>query len=174
MAIKRTWHGWTTPENADAYRAVLHREVFPGIEEMGIAGYRGITLLRRDLPDEVEFVTIMDFDTIDDVIAFRGDDYERCYVPDAAQRLLKRWNDRSAHYEVMPAACESSTLPGSAPAPPWFLRGLMTSTESAGGPMRARWLRDPGSAEPERAPGRPSSHRCRGRLPSCVCRGRAR
>ncbi len=101
MAINRIWHGWTTPENADTYKALLHREVFPGIEAKGIKGYRGITLLRRDLPDEVEFVTIMTFDSIDDVIAFQGEDYEQCYVPDAARAVLKRWDDRSAHYEII-------------------------------------------------------------------------
>jgi hypothetical protein len=101
MAINRIWHGWTTPENADTYQALLHREVFPGIEAKGINGYRGITLLRRELPDEVEFVTIMTFDSIDDVIAFQGEDYEQCYVPDAARDVLKRWDELSAHYEII-------------------------------------------------------------------------
>lgn len=32
MAVKRIWHGWTTPENADAYQMVLRTEVIPGIE----------------------------------------------------------------------------------------------------------------------------------------------
>ena len=101
MAIKRIWHGWTKPESADSYQALLHSDVFPGIEAKGIKGYRGITLLRRDLTEEVEFITIMEFDNIEDVIAFQGEDYERCYVPDAAQRILKRWDDRSDHYEII-------------------------------------------------------------------------
>jgi hypothetical protein len=101
MAINRIWHGWTTPENADSYQGLLHREVFPGIEAKGIKGYRGITLLRRALPDEVEFVTIMTFDSIDDVIAFQGENYAQCYVPDAARAVLKRWDELSAHYEII-------------------------------------------------------------------------
>jgi len=28
MQIKRIWHGWTTPENAEVYEALLHSEVF--------------------------------------------------------------------------------------------------------------------------------------------------
>ena len=59
MAIKRIWHGWTTRENADVYERLLHDEVFPGIEAKDIAGYRSIELLRRELEDEVEFITIM-------------------------------------------------------------------------------------------------------------------
>lgn len=101
MKINRIWHGWTKPENADTYQALLHHEVFPGIEAKGIKGYCGITLLRREHPSEIEFVTIMTFDSIDDVIAFQGEDYARCYVPDAARAVLNRWDDRSAHYEVI-------------------------------------------------------------------------
>ena len=29
--ICRTWHGWTTPENADAYDSLLGEEIFQGI-----------------------------------------------------------------------------------------------------------------------------------------------
>jgi antibiotic biosynthesis monooxygenase (ABM) superfamily enzyme len=100
MAIKRIWHGWTTPENADRYERLLHDEVFPGIEAKAIPGYRSIELLRRDLDVEVEFVTIMTFDSLQNVIDFQGQDYRRCYVPDAARKVLKRWNQVSDHYEV--------------------------------------------------------------------------
>jgi len=100
LAIKRIWHGWTTPENAVAYEALLHNEVFPGIEAKRIPGYRSIELLRRDLGDEVEFMTIMTFDSIQNVIDFQGEDYQRCYVPDAAQKVLSRWDRKSAHFEV--------------------------------------------------------------------------
>lgn len=101
MAIKRIWHGWTTPENADRYRNLLHDEVFPGIEAKNIPGYMGIELLRRDLDDEVEFITIMTFQSLQNVIAFQGDDYTRCYVPEAAQKVLKRWDQTSSHYEAV-------------------------------------------------------------------------
>ena len=100
MAIKRIWHGWTTPENAEVYESLLHSEVFPSIEAKNIPGYRSIELLRRDLDREVEFITIMTFDSIDNVIAFQGSDYQRCYVPDAAQKVLKRWDQTSEHFEV--------------------------------------------------------------------------
>lgn len=101
MAIKRVWHGWTTPGNANKYQELLHNEIFPGIEAKNIPGYQGIELFRRDLGDEVEFVTIMTFDSLQDVIDFQGEDYSRCYVPDAAQRVLKRWDQVSAHYETI-------------------------------------------------------------------------
>lgn len=98
--ISRIWHGWTTPANADVYEALLKEEIFVGIENRQIAGYRGIHLLRRDLGDEVEFVTIMWFDTLDAVRAFAGEDYEVAMVPPKARAVLSRFDARSQHYEV--------------------------------------------------------------------------
>ncbi len=100
MAIKRIWHGWTNPENAERYETLLRDEVFPGIEAKNIPGYSGIELLRLDRGDEVEFIAIMTFDSIQNVIDFQGEDYRRCYVPDAAQKVLERWDEVSDHYEV--------------------------------------------------------------------------
>jgi heme-degrading monooxygenase HmoA len=98
--ILRIWHGYTTPANADAYEMLLKREIFHGIEAKRLRGFRGIELLRRALGDEVEFVTVMRFDSIDSVKAFTGEDYETAYVPDAARKVLKRFDARSQHYEL--------------------------------------------------------------------------
>ena len=98
--IKRIWHGYTTPDNADAYERLLDTAVFPGIEAKNIPGYRSIELLRRTVGDEVEFTTVMSFDSLDNVIAFQGADYEAAYVPDAARKMLKRWDARSTHHEL--------------------------------------------------------------------------
>ncbi len=100
MAVKRIWHGWTTQKNADTYENLLRTEIFAGIEAKNIPGYRQMELLRRDLGDEVEFTTIMTFDTLQNVIDFQGVEYEHAYVPDAAQKVLKRWDQTAVHYEV--------------------------------------------------------------------------
>ncbi len=99
MTVKRIWHGWTTPENADHYQSLLFDDVFTGIEAKNIPGCRGVELLRRALDGEVEFITIMTFDSLQNVIDFQGEDYAQSYVPDAAQKVLKRWDQTAAHYE---------------------------------------------------------------------------
>ena len=98
--ICRIWHGWTTPANADAYETLLREEVFRGIAARLAQGYRGIELLRRPLEEEVEFVTVMWFDSVEAVRAFAGPDYEQAVVPPSARQLLKRFDVRSSHYEV--------------------------------------------------------------------------
>ena len=98
--IGRIWHGWTAPENSDAYESLLRHEIFLGIQDRRIAGFRGIQLLRRDLATEVEFVTMMWFDSIAAIRIFAGEDYEVAVVPPAARALLSRFDERSQHYEV--------------------------------------------------------------------------
>jgi heme-degrading monooxygenase HmoA len=98
--IARVWHGWTKPENADAYEHLLRTEIFPGISAKGVPGYRGIKLLRRPLHNEVEFVTIMWFDSLQAVKAFAGEDHETAYVPAKARQVLARFDERSRHYDL--------------------------------------------------------------------------
>ncbi len=98
--IIRIWHGWTTPDNADTYEALLKEEIFVGIENRHIAGFHSIQLLRRDAGAEVEFVTIMRFDSRAAVREFAGDDYEVAVVPPKAQAVLAHFDDRSQHYDL--------------------------------------------------------------------------
>jgi hypothetical protein len=99
--ISRIWHGWTTHENAAAYQSLLETEILPGIANRGIEGYGGAHLLRRDLEVEVEFVTIMWFDSMDALIKFAGQDYSAAVVPAKARVLLSRFDERSAHYRTL-------------------------------------------------------------------------
>jgi heme-degrading monooxygenase HmoA len=98
--IGRIWHGWTTPEKADSYENLLKTEIFPGIAAKNVDGYRGIQLFRRPADGEVEFMTIMWFDSWEAIRQFAGEDYEQAYVPPKARQILKRFDDRSRHYEI--------------------------------------------------------------------------
>jgi heme-degrading monooxygenase HmoA len=102
--ISRIWHGWTTQSNGDVYEALLREEIFVGIKDRNIKGFRRIQLLRRDLGEEVEFITIMEFDSLDSVRAFAGADYQVAVVPPKARAVLSRFDQRSQHYEVRVAA----------------------------------------------------------------------
>ncbi len=98
--ISRIWHGWTTLENAVAYETLLKREIFLGIKNRKIDGFKGIQLLRRNIGDEEEFITIMWFDSLEAISAFAGEDYELAVVPQKARALLSHFDERSQHYEV--------------------------------------------------------------------------
>ena len=98
--IARLWHGWTEPAKADAYEALLKSEIFPGILAKHVQGFRRIELYRRPAEGEVEFVTVMWFDSLEAVKAFAGEDHETAYVPAKARAILKRFDQRSRHYDI--------------------------------------------------------------------------
>lgn len=97
--ISRVWHGWTTRENADAYETLLRNEVLPSIHR--VRGFKGAHVLRRHLRNEVEFVTITLFDSLEAVKEFAGEDYEAAVILPEAHRLLARFDARSAHYQTV-------------------------------------------------------------------------
>jgi len=101
VTICRQWRGWTTPENADAYERVVRGEVIPGIEARAIPGFLHIDLLRRELGDEVEFQTLMWFDSLDAIKAFMGEEYAVSHILPAARAVLRRLDERAAHFEVL-------------------------------------------------------------------------
>ena len=94
--ISRLWRGWTSRENADAYEELLRKKILPGIHR--VEGYQGAYLLRRDMDDGVEFVTLTLFESMASVRAFAGDDYEAAVVPAEARKLLSKFEHRSKHY----------------------------------------------------------------------------
>ncbi|WP_437971108.1 antibiotic biosynthesis monooxygenase [Sorangium sp. So ce260] len=114
--IARIWHGFTTPEDADTYEALLKTEIFPGILAKQVRGFRRIELLRRPLGAEVEFVTIMWFDSIEAVKAFAGEDHETAYVPAKARQVLARFDARSQHYELREARASEDESAGASGA----------------------------------------------------------
>jgi antibiotic biosynthesis monooxygenase (ABM) superfamily enzyme len=101
VTVCRLWRGWTTPVNADAYERIVRGEVIPGIEARHIPGFLHIDLMKRDLSDEVEFQTLMWFDSLEAIKVFMGEDYCASHVPAAAQAVLSRFDERAAHFEVL-------------------------------------------------------------------------
>ena len=97
--IARVWRGYTTAAHADSYEAMLKPELLPGLSKA--KGFRGSYLLRRADGREVEFVTIILWDSLDDVRAVAGADYETAVIPDERRPYLTRYDARAAHYEVV-------------------------------------------------------------------------
>ena len=99
--ICRMWHGWTAPPNADAYDNYLKGELFPLLErELTPHGYRGFQVLRLARGSEVEFVTLVWFESLLAVRSFAGQEYEKPVISAKAQALLSRYAERVEHYEV--------------------------------------------------------------------------
>lgn len=99
--IARVWRGTVDADKGDAYERLLNDRIFPRILSRRIEGFRHIDLFRRPLGDEVEFMTVLWFDSIEAIKRFVGEDYEATYMPDEARVMLNRFDTRSQHYEVL-------------------------------------------------------------------------
>ena len=101
--IARIWHGWTSCKNGEKYEKLLREEVLLEIAQRSIPGYKGAELFGREAGnDEMEFITLLRFETLDAVKIFAGKDYEQPVIPPEARRLLKRHSERSRHYRIVP------------------------------------------------------------------------
>ncbi|HYM77791.1 MAG TPA: antibiotic biosynthesis monooxygenase [Candidatus Dormibacteraeota bacterium] len=96
--LARVWHGYTKPDHADAYEAMLKPELLPGISKA--KGYQGSYLLRKNAGAEVEFITIILWDSLESIRAVAGEDYETAIIPEERRQHLSRWDAKSAHYEI--------------------------------------------------------------------------
>ena len=97
--IARIWHGWTNRADAKAYEELLRDEIFPSIAARKINGYRGAELFIREDSDEVEFVTLLRFDSMDAVKEFAGTDPSKPVIYPKAEALITRM-DQARHYRV--------------------------------------------------------------------------
>jgi antibiotic biosynthesis monooxygenase (ABM) superfamily enzyme len=97
--IARLWHGWTKPADADAYEKMLRHEIFPSIAARKIDGYRGAELFIHEDGDEVEFVTLLRFDSMDAVKEFAGADASKPVIFPKAEPLITRM-EPAGHYRV--------------------------------------------------------------------------
>ena len=98
--IIRTWKGWTTLENAAVYENMLINEVFPAVKKKGVAGLEKVSISAKQGIDEVEFFLVLQFDCLDSVKTFAGEDYEVAYIPDNAKKVLLRYDSKAEHFEL--------------------------------------------------------------------------
>ncbi len=96
--IARHWRGWTRTRDADAYEDLLRNRVLPGLKS--VAGYRDGYVLRNDGADEVEFVVLNLFDSLEAVQLFAGPDYSVPVFEPEAKQLLSRADPVAMHYQV--------------------------------------------------------------------------
>src|SRR5919197_6182402 len=97
--IARIWHGWTKRQDAKTYEDMLRNEIFPGIAQRKIRGYQGAELFIRDDGDEVEFVTLLRFDSMEGVKEFAGQNESKPVIYPGVEKLLTRM-EPAQHYRV--------------------------------------------------------------------------
>jgi len=100
--IVRMWRGEAKAANADAYERFVTTKVFA--ELPAIDGHRGAYLLKRRIGDDVEFMAVTLWESLDAIRAFAGDTIERAVVEPEARVVLSSFDDVVRHFELAHAA----------------------------------------------------------------------
>jgi hypothetical protein len=96
--IVRMWRCYTTPENAGPFEALVESDILPRLKR--VRGFISGELLRRDLLQEVEFVAISYYDSLDSLRSLAGDDFGQLLIPESAQSMLIHFDRRASFYTV--------------------------------------------------------------------------
>ena len=97
--MARVWRGWAWPEKAQDYIDHLQQTVFPELYQ--IEGFRGASVLRRDLVDSVEFTVETLWESMAAIRQFTGENVEVAVVALAAQGLFREYETTVTHYEIV-------------------------------------------------------------------------
>lgn len=87
-------------ENASIYEDMLIYEVFPEVKRKGIDGLEKVSISTLKTEDEVEFFLVLQFDSLDAVKSFAGENYKKAYIPDNAKRVLLRYDATAQHFDL--------------------------------------------------------------------------
>ena len=97
--IARHWRGLAHPAHADAYVRHLHSATLPALAQ--IPGFISASILRRTLPQGVEFVVVTNWESMAAIERFSGRDTEVAVVPAEVQSMMLDYDRRARHYEVL-------------------------------------------------------------------------
>ena len=98
--IIRTWKGWTTPENAPVYEDMLINEVFPTVKKNGVEGLEKVSISTLEKQDEVELFLVLQFDNLNSVKKFAGENHTQAHIPENAKKVLSRYDSNAQHFEL--------------------------------------------------------------------------
>jgi heme-degrading monooxygenase HmoA len=97
--ISRQWRGLAKPEFAQAYVEHLLSETFPAIRKL--PGLVNASILRREVPEGVEFLIITQWASLASIRGFAGANAEAAVVPEKAAAMMIDYDRVVRHYEVI-------------------------------------------------------------------------
>jgi len=99
--IVRAWRGYGAASEGEAYPRYLLQSVRPKLEQL--PGFQGLYLLRRQGMEEIEFLVLTLWESMEAIRAFAGDQPELAVVEPEARAALVRFDSTVVHYEVLAA-----------------------------------------------------------------------
>ncbi len=97
--IARTWHGRVRAEDGEEYNQYLLRTGIP--DYRATPGNLGVSVLRRTEGDEVHFLLITFWESMEAIRAFAGEEPERARYYPEDERYLLELEPFVTHYEAL-------------------------------------------------------------------------
>ena len=97
--ISRQWRGVASREHADAYVQHLRTATFPALRRL--PGFVDASILRRVVPEGVEFLIVTQWTSLDAIRAFAGANVDAAVVPEAVAAMMVDYDRVVRHYEVL-------------------------------------------------------------------------
>jgi heme-degrading monooxygenase HmoA len=97
--IVRAWRGRASLSNSRAYLDHFRDNVLPELQT--IDGFIGAMLLQQRRADDIEFLVLTRWTSMDAIHAFAGADVARAVVEPAAVAALMSFDTQVQHYEVV-------------------------------------------------------------------------
>jgi heme-degrading monooxygenase HmoA len=97
--IARMWRGSAIRERADDYVKHLQQSVV--LELRQIDGFKGVYLLRRNSSDDVEFLVMTLWESMDAICKFAGENPEVAVVAPAARVFFREYDVKVKHFEIV-------------------------------------------------------------------------
>ena len=97
--IIREWRGRARLDRSQAYPEHFRRVVLP--ELLGIQGFLGASLCRREKDDGIEYLVLTRWQSIEAIRSFAGAELDKAVVEPGAVAALTDFDDRVQHYEII-------------------------------------------------------------------------
>ena len=97
--ISRQWRGTSKSADADRYVSHLREETFPQLR--AIRGFVDASILRRRVPEGVEFRIVTTWESTEAIRRFAGENPERAVVPEKVREMMVAYDSTVDHYELI-------------------------------------------------------------------------
>lgn len=98
MKISRQWIGLCKKERANDYILHLQEETFQ--ELLTLKGFLRASILKRELSEGIEFLIVTEWESLESIKQFAGEEVATAVVPPAVQEMMVRFDKMVRHYEI--------------------------------------------------------------------------
>jgi hypothetical protein len=96
--ISRQWRGIAKSSEVENYKDLLKKDTFPKLKE--IKGFIGSSILSRVVSNGMEFLIVTEWESIESIKEFAGNNFEVAVVPEIVQSMMLEFDHICSHYEI--------------------------------------------------------------------------